>query len=85
MTEIAGAWTERPSVFVAPTQEDDPQKRALLVTKWILSSFKSQYNVGGNGVDSGIKKPLNAFLGELFFGQWTENDITTRMTTEQVR
>jgi hypothetical protein len=29
--------------------------------------------------------PLNAFLGELFFGEWTDEKSTARIISEQVR
>ncbi|KAK3996554.1 hypothetical protein QBC44DRAFT_402070 [Cladorrhinum sp. PSN332] len=31
-----------------------------------------------------MRKPLNAFLGELFFGHWSDGTSTARMITEQV-
>ena len=70
--------------MAAPALEPDPQKRALLVLKWILFSLRRHYYVGGEG-NKGIKKPLNAFLGELFVGQWSDDKATTRIVTEQVR
>jgi hypothetical protein len=84
VVEVASCWTERPSLFVAPSLEPDPQKRVLLVLKWILGSVKSQYYLGGDGV-AGIKKPLNAFLGELFFGHWSDETATSGIISEQVR
>ncbi|KAL8929254.1 MAG: hypothetical protein Q9208_001337 [Pyrenodesmia sp. 3 TL-2023] len=83
VTEIASCWTERPSVFVAATEESDPRKRALLIVKWILISLKQQYYIGRD-VTAGIKKPLNAFLGERFIGRWTDEKATSRVLTEQV-
>ncbi len=64
--------------------ESDPQKRALSVLEWILCSLKSQFYIG-HDVKVGMRKPLNALLGELFFGQWTDEASTVRMISEQVR
>ena len=74
---------ERPSTFVAPAAEADPQKRALLVLKWFLSALKQQYYVGRD-VKDGVKKPLNAFLGELFLASWSDDSATTKVISEQV-
>lgn len=85
MTELAATcWTERPSLYVAPTLEPDPQKRALLILKWVLSSLRTQFYVTRDE-KAGIKKPLNAFLGELFFGQFTDDAATVYALSEQVR
>ena len=84
MTEIPSCWTEQPSAFAAPTLEPDPAKRALLVTKWFIGSLRSQYYIGEDS-KIGIKKPLNAFLGELFIGKWRDGTATTRLVSEQVR
>ena len=82
--EFPQYWADRPSIFVAPAAESDPQKRALLVLKWFLSSLKSQQYAGRSEKD-GVKKPLNAFLGELFLGHWMDGNGTTRLISEQVR
>ncbi|KAF3914919.1 hypothetical protein ABW20_dc0108076 [Dactylellina cionopaga] len=83
VVEVGSCWTESPSLFVAPAQEPDAQKRALLVLKWFLHSLRSQFYIG---LDSniGMRKPLNAFLGELFLSQWTDEVSTTHIITEQV-
>lgn len=41
--------------------------RMLLVTKWFISTLKSQY-CSRNETMGSEKKPLNPFLGELFVG-----------------
>lgn len=84
MVEIGNCWTERPSLFVAPATEPDPEKRALLVLKWILCSLKAELYIGRDA-NAGIKKPLNAFLGELFFGNWKDDTgATSNVISEQV-
>jgi oxysterol-binding protein-related protein 9/10/11 len=83
-TEYPASWCEHPSVLVAPASEPDPEKRALLVLKWYLSALKSQqYNTGEN--QDGVKKPLNAFLGELFIAEWDDESGKTKLLSEQVR
>ena len=82
--EFPQYWAENPSIFLAPAFEPDPQKRALLVLKWFLSSLKSQ-QYAGKSPEAGVKKPLNAFLGELFLGQWDDENGVTRLVSEQVR
>ena len=53
--------------------------------RWFLISLRSQLYVNGApGVS--IKKPLNAFLGELFFASWTDEEAkaTAHLVAEQV-
>ena len=83
VTEIPSCWTEQPSAFAAPAKEADPAKRALLVTRLIIGALKSQYYIGENS-KIGIKKPLNAFLGELFVGKFEDANATTHLVSEQV-
>lgn len=51
--------------------------------KWFLSSLKAQ-QYAGRKPSEGIKKPLNAFLGELFLGSCGEGDEECRLVSEQV-
>lgn len=83
VVEVPSCWSERPSTFAAPALESDPEKRALLVLKWFLSSLRTQFYLGGD-TSLALKKPLNSFLGELFIGTWTDNGATTKLVTEQV-
>ena len=83
LVEFSAYWTEHPSIFVAPAQERDPAKRALLVLKWFLSSLKSSYSSRNEKLGS-EKKPLNPFLGELFVGRWEDESGTTHLISEQV-
>lgn len=47
--------------------------RMLAVTKWFISTLKSQYCSRNESMGS-EKKPLNPFLGELFVGKWENKD-----------
>lgn len=68
--EVGHCWSQRPGVFAAPALEPDEAKRSLLVLRMILIAMRSQFYVAGSPTVS-IKKPLNAFLGELFLASWT--------------
>ena len=88
LTEYSAYWAEHPAVFVAPARESDPEKRALLVLKWFLTTLHQQYCSRSEKLGS-EKKPLNPFLGELFIGKWftdTDPEIgETTLISEQVR
>ncbi|PYH92603.1 oxysterol binding protein [Aspergillus ellipticus CBS 707.79] len=85
LTEYSAYWAEHPGLFVAPTQESDPEKRALAVLKWFLSTLHQQYCSRSEKLGS-EKKPLNPFLGELFLGKWdSDADVgETTLISEQV-
>ncbi|RDW88932.1 oxysterol-binding protein [Coleophoma cylindrospora] len=83
LTEFSSYWAEHPSLFVAPAKEKDPEKRALLVLKWFLSTLKQQYASRSEQFGN-EKKPLNPFLGELFLGKWVDSAGTTELISEQV-
>jgi hypothetical protein len=84
LVEFSSYWAEHPRIFVAPAQEKDPQKRALLVLKWFLSTLKQSYASRSEKFGN-EKKPLNPFLGELFLGKWEDEAGTTELVSEQVR
>lgn len=84
LVEFSAYWVEHPSIFVAPAHERDPQKRALLVLKWFLTTLKSSYASRSEKLGS-EKKPLNPFLGELYIGRWEDQAGTTNLVSEQVR
>lgn len=87
LTEYSAYWAEHPAVFVAPAKESDPEKRALLVLKWFLTTLHQQYCSRSEKLGS-EKKPLNPFLGELFIGKWLDGDSDlgeTQLFSEQVR
>jgi oxysterol-binding protein-related protein 9/10/11 len=81
--ELPSFWAERPSVFVAPAGFDDPARRALSVLRWFLSSLRNQ-QYAGHEPEEGVKKPLNAFLGEVFLARWDDDAGTTQLVSEQV-
>ncbi|KAF2797411.1 Oxysterol-binding protein [Melanomma pulvis-pyrius CBS 109.77] len=83
LVEFSSYWAEHPSVFVAPAKEKDPEKRAMLVLKWFLSTLKQQYASRSEKLGS-EKKPLNPFLGELFLGKWEDEAGSTQLVSEQV-
>ncbi|KAL4795571.1 hypothetical protein BDV19DRAFT_378778 [Aspergillus venezuelensis] len=85
LTEYSAYWAEHPELFVAPARESDPEKRALAVLKWFLSTLRQQYCSRSEKLGS-EKKPLNPFLGELFLGKWDKNgDVgETSLISEQV-
>lgn len=75
VVEVGHCWSQRPGVFAAPALEPDAAKRSLLVLRMILIAMRSQFYVAGSPTVS-IKKPLNAFLGELFLASWTHVPTT---------
>jgi len=83
LTEFSAYWAEMPKLLVAPAAEKDPQKRAMLVLKWFLSTLKQQYASRNEKLGS-EKKPLNPFLGELFLGKWDDETGVTQLVSEQV-
>ncbi|PGH18060.1 hypothetical protein AJ79_00687 [Helicocarpus griseus UAMH5409] len=85
LVEFSAYWAEHPNIFVAPAKEPDPEKRALLVLKWFLTTLHEQYCSRSEKLGS-EKKPLNPFLGELFLGKWEDdgNVGETRLVSEQV-
>jgi len=68
LTEFPTYWAEHPSLFSAPAFEPSAERRMLYVLENYLASLQRQYYIG-QPVSAGTKKPLNPFLGELFFGQ----------------
>ncbi|RMJ27769.1 Oxysterol binding protein [Aspergillus sp. HF37] len=85
LTEYSAYWAEHPRLLVAPAREPDPEKRALLVLKWFLSTLRQQYCSRSDKLGS-EKKPLNPFLGELFLGKWGSDPDAgeTTLISEQV-
>ncbi|OAL35988.1 hypothetical protein AYO20_04649 [Fonsecaea nubica] len=91
LTEFPAYWAERPTLFTAPAHEALAERRMLLVLKLYLASLQRQYYVGRT-VKEGLKKPLNPFLGELFFCEFSDHDLTqekaspstVRVISEQV-
>ncbi|KAF2839027.1 Oxysterol-binding protein [Patellaria atrata CBS 101060] len=83
-TSLPQYQANRPSLFVAPALEPRTDKRALLVLKRFLASLRGQQYAGSDESD-GVKKPLNAFLGELFLGSFEEDGVgEIELVVEQV-
>lgn len=87
VVELPAFWAERPAFLVAPAASSEPAERALSVLKWFLVSLKNQQYAGRSEQD-GVKKPLNAFLGECFLAKWDDDgggdSGTTVLVSEQV-
>lgn len=83
--EIPQYWADHQSLFVSQSKEEAPEKRALSVLRYFLCTLRNQQYAGRPEAD-GVKKPLNAFLGELFMGSWHDNEEIgeTRLISEQV-
>ncbi|KAL3232205.1 Uncharacterized protein RNJ44_04121 [Nakaseomyces bracarensis] len=89
LTEFSQYWAEHPDLFLEPSfineknfkehcavdpKVDSPEMaRMLSVTKWFISTLKSQYCSRDETMGS-EKKPLNPFLGELFVGKWENKE-----------
>ncbi|XDT37977.1 Oxysterol-binding protein family signature [Nakaseomyces glabratus] len=89
LSEFSQYWAEHPDLFLEPSfineanfktkctedpnVESPEMARMLSVTKWFISTLKSQYCSRDETMGS-EKKPLNPFLGELFVGKWDNKD-----------
>ncbi|KAL5118108.1 hypothetical protein ACEQ8H_003943 [Pleosporales sp. CAS-2024a] len=82
--EIAKYWADHPNLFISQAAEEDPERRALSVLKYFIGTLRNQ-QYAGRAEKDGVKKPLNAFLGEIFLGQWRNEEIgETHLVAEQV-
>lgn len=82
--EIPQYWADHPSLFVSQGAEEDSEKRSLGVLKYFIGTLRNQ-QYAGRPENSGVKKPLNAFLGEIFLGHWKDEEIgETHLVAEQV-
>lgn len=82
--EVPQYWADHPTLFIAQGSEESAEKRALCVLRYFLSTLRNQQYSGRKEKD-GVKKPLNAFLGEIFLGHWKNEEIgETRLVAEQV-
>lgn len=82
--ELPQYWGDHPSLFIGPALGVTPEERALRVLKWFLGSLRNQQYAGRRPED-GVKKPLNAFLGEIFLGSWQDEESgETKLVSEQV-
>lgn len=79
--EYSQYWGEHPDLLLEPnfiTGDDSSDeknamalKRMIAVTKWFISTLRSQYCSRNESMGS-EKKPLNPFLGEVFVGKWED-------------
>ena len=94
LTEYSQYWAEHANLLIEPNQmtsesKDEAElmalKRMIAVTKWFISTLKSQYCSRSEALGT-EKKPLNPFLGEVFVGKWekSENVGETILLSEQV-
>lgn len=81
LVEYSQYWGEHhdlllePNFIVGEASAEEKQamalKRILAVTKWFISTLRSQYCSRNESMGS-EKKPLNPFLGEVFLGEWKD-------------
>ncbi|KAK6457118.1 uncharacterized protein RJT20DRAFT_94187 [Scheffersomyces xylosifermentans] len=83
LSEYSQYWGEHPNLLIEPNflaqsekatrDETDAMalKRIIAVTKWFISTLRSQYCSRNESMGS-EKKPLNPFLGEVFLGKWED-------------
>lgn len=84
VVEIPSFWAENPAIFIQPALSEDPAERAMYVLKSFLAGMKSQCYMGHSEAE-GVKKPLNAFLGEVFLGHWESEELgDTYLCSEQI-
>lgn len=89
LVEYSQYWGEHPDLLLEPNFLDDENgskeqkqalavKRILAVTKWFISTLRSQYCSRNESMGS-EKKPLNPFLGEVFVGKWTDSTKDSKL------
>lgn len=83
LSEFSQFWGEHPDLLIAPNFIGDKEslngpdadkialERIVAVTRWFISTLRSQYCSRNEELGS-EKKPLNPFLGELFLGKWVD-------------
>ncbi|CUM66483.1 uncharacterized protein PRCAT00004149001 [Priceomyces carsonii] len=83
LSEYSKYWAEYPQLLIEPSlitlsegadnSERDAMaaKRMIAVTKWFISTLRSQYCSRSESMGT-EKKPLNPFLGEVFVGKWDD-------------
>lgn len=83
LSEYSQYWAEHPDLLIepnflaaSPDASDDEQdalmlKRLIAVTRWFISTLRSQYCLRSENLGT-EKKPLNPFLGEVFVGRWDD-------------
>lgn len=102
LSEYSQYWAEHPDLlieptFIRPVSEENAEKseieaitlkRSIAVTRWFISTLRSQY-CSRNETMGTEKKPLNPFLGEVFVGKWADKSDEgklgeTHLISEQV-
>lgn len=90
LVEYSQFWGEHPDLLIAPnfigdktsynsaSADEVAQDRIIAVTKWFISTLRSQYCSRNESLGS-EKKPLNPFLGELFVGKWGDSTADQRL------
>lgn len=89
LCEFPKYWGEHPDLFLKasfinednyktafselPNLQSPEVGRMIAVTKWFISTLRSQYCSRNESMGT-EKKPLNPFLGELFVGKWENKD-----------
>jgi hypothetical protein len=82
--EIPQYWCDHAHLFVRQAWGETPEQRALNVLESFMGALRNQ-QYAGKSEQEGVKKPLNAFLGELFIGKWDDEELgETRLVSEQV-
>lgn len=81
LVEYSQYWGEHPDLLMEPNfiqgsaSHDEANavalKRIMAVTRWFISTLRSQYCSRNESMGS-EKKPLNPFLGEVFVGSWKD-------------
>lgn len=98
LVEYSQYWGEHPDLLLQPNFITDDgnkehamamaEKRIVAVTKWFISTLRSQYCSRNESMGT-EKKPLNPFLGEIFVGTWSDSSADgkigdTVLLSEQV-
>lgn len=100
LVEYSQYWAEHPDLLLEPNflvSEDKDNKdereamslkRIIAVTRWFISTLRSQYCSRNESMGT-EKKPLNPFLGEVFVGKWDDKSAggklgETILLSEQV-
>lgn len=86
LVEYSQYWSEHVDLLLEPNfiKQDESSKdpvelsRMIAVTKWFISTLKSQY-CSRNESLGGEKKPLNPFLGEIFVGKWEDTSADKKL------
>ncbi|KAF2631058.1 Oxysterol-binding protein [Macroventuria anomochaeta] len=82
--EIPQYWCDHAHLFVRQAWGETEEQRALNVLESFMGALRNQ-QYAGRDEGEGVKKPLNAFLGELFLGKWEDEELgETKLVSEQV-